>query len=97
MSIKPTAPGKGILRHLHKAQEQYLEGWLGAPAHIHHTARRMANPPIERPQSRKEFQQLLSCLGIDSSQTVLNEKVGFGVKTAHNGDRFIAKWDAHTE
>jgi uncharacterized membrane-anchored protein len=97
MSLKPTAPGKGILRHLHKAQEQYLEGWLGAPAHIHHTARRMANPPIERPQSRKEFQQLLSCLGIDSSQTVLNEKVGFGVKTAHNGDRLIAKWEAHTE
>jgi uncharacterized membrane-anchored protein len=97
MSLKPTAPGKGILRHLHKAQEQYLEGWLGAPAHIHHTARRMANPPIERPQSRKEFQQLLYCLGIDPSQAVLEEKVGFGVKTASNGDRLIAKWEAHTE
>jgi uncharacterized membrane-anchored protein len=97
MSLKPTAAGKGILRHLHKAQEQYLEGWLGAPAHIHHTARRMANPPIERPQSRKEFQQLLSCLGIDPSQTVLEEKVGFGVTTAPNGDRLIAKWEAHTE
>ena len=97
MSLKPTAPGKGILRHLHKAQEQYLEGWLGAPAHIHHTARRMANPPIERPQSRKEFQQLLSCLGIDPSQTVLEEKVGFGVTEAPNGDRLIAKWEAHTE
>jgi uncharacterized membrane-anchored protein len=97
MSLKPTAPGKGILRHLHKAQEQYLEGWLGAPAHIHHTARRMANPPIERPQSRKEFQQLLSCLGIESSQTVLEEKVGFGVTEAPNGDRLIAKWEAHTE
>ena len=97
MSIKPTAPGKGILRHLHKAQGQYLEGWLGAPAHIHHTARRMANPPIERPQSRKEFQQLLACLGIDPSQTVLEEKVGFGVTEAPNGDRLIAKWEAHTE
>jgi uncharacterized membrane-anchored protein len=97
MSLKPTTPGKGILRHLHKAQEQYLEGWLGAPAHIHHTARRMANPPIERPQSRKEFQQLLSCLGIDPSLTVLEEKVGFGVTTAPNGDRLIAKWEAHTE
>jgi len=97
MSLKLTAPGKGILRHLHKAQEKYLEGWLGAPAHIHHTARRMANPPIERPQSQKEFQQLLSCLGIDSSQTVLDERVGFGVTTAPNGDRLIAKWEAHTE
>ena len=86
-----------MLRHLHKAQEQYLEGWLGAPAHIHHTARRMANPPTERPQSRKEFQQLLTCLGIEPSETVLDEKVGFGVRTADNGDRLIAKWEAHTE
>lgn len=97
MSLKPTSPGKGVLQHLHKTQEQYLEGWLEAPAHIHHTARRMANPPIERPQSRKEFQQLLTCLNIDPSQTVLDEKVGFGVTTAPNGDRLIAKWEAHTE
>ena len=97
MSLKPTSQGKSILRHLHKTQEHYLEGWLRAPAHIHHTARRMANPPIERPQSRKEFQQLLTCLGIDSSKTVLDEKIGFGVKTAENGDRLIAKWEAHTE
>ncbi len=97
MSLKPTSPEKGILQHLHKAQEQYLEGWLTAPAHIHHTARRMANPALERPQSRKEFQQLLICLAIDSSQTVLDDKVGFGVKTAKNGDRLLAKWEAHTE
>ncbi len=97
MSLKPTSPEKSLLRNLHNAQEQYLEGWLNAPAHIHHTARRMANPPLERPQSRKEFQHLLSCLGIDPSQSVLEEKVGFGVKTAPNGDRLIAKWEAHTE
>ena len=97
MSLKPPSPGKDLLRNLHRSQDQYLEGWLKAPAHIHHTARRMANPPLERPQSRKEFQQLLICLGIDPSQTVLDEKVGFGVKTAQNGDRLIAKWEAHTE
>ena len=97
MSLKPTSQEKGLLRQLHNAQEQYLEGWLNAPAHIHHTARRMANPPIERPQSRKEFQQLLTCLGVEPSLTVLEEKVGFGVKTAENGDRLIAKWEAHTE
>ena len=79
MSLKPTSPGKGLLGQLHKNQEKYLEGWLDAPAHIHHTAHRMANPTIERPQSRKEFQQLLTCLGIEPSQTVLEEKVGFGV------------------
>ncbi len=97
MSLKPTAQEKGILHHLHKTQEQYLEGWLNAPAHIHHTARRMANPAIERPQSRKEFQQLLTCLGIEPAQTVLDEKAGFGVTSAPNGDRLIAKWEAHTE
>ncbi|MDH5426849.1 MAG: DUF3422 domain-containing protein [Nitrospirota bacterium] len=97
MPLKPPSTGKGILRHIHTAQEKYLEGWLKAPAHIHHTARRMANPAIERPQSRKEFQQLLSCLNIEDSETVLEEKVGFGVKTTPNGDRLIAKWEAHTE
>ena len=53
--------------------------------------------PTERPQCRKEFQQLLACLGIAPSQTVLEEKVGFGVTTASNGDRLLAKWEAHTE
>ncbi len=97
MSLKPTSPGKGLLRHLHKDQGKYLEGWLDAPAHIHHTAHRMANPSIERTQSRKEFQQLLTCLGIEPSQAVLEEKIGFGVTSAPNGDRLIAKWEAHTE
>jgi len=97
MSLKPTSPGKGILRQLHKSQEKYLERWLDAPAHIHHTAHRMANPSIERPQSRKEFQHLLTCLSIDPSQTVLEDKVGFGVTMGSNGDRLIARWEAHTE
>jgi len=99
MSLKPQAPvtGKGVLREMHKAQEKYLEGWLDVPAHVHHTAYRMANPPIERPQSRKEFQQLLACLDIEHSHTVLGEKVGFGVKTNSQGDRLIAVWEAHTE
>ncbi len=97
MSVKPGSPGKGILRQMHKAQEKYLEGWLDVPAHVHHTAYRMANPPIERPQSRKEFQQLLTCLEIDSSHTVLEDKMGFGVRTGTNGDRLIVSWEAHTE
>ncbi|MGD9852321.1 MAG: DUF3422 family protein [Nitrospirales bacterium] len=82
---------------MHKAQEKYLEGWVDVPAHLHHTAYRMANPPIERPQSRKEFQQLLTCLGIEPSQIMLEDKVGFGVKTGTQGDRLIAIWEAHTE
>lgn len=97
MSLKPTSPGKGLLRQLHKAQEKYFEGWVGTPAHIHHSAYRMANPSIERPQSRKEFEQLLTCLGIEKSNRVLEEKGGFGITTGSNGDRLIARWEAHTE
>ena len=97
MSLKPASPGKSLLGQLHKDRERYFERWLHAPAHIHHTAHRMANPTIERPQSRKEFQQLLDCLGIEPSETVLEEKIGFGVTRAANGDQLIAKWEAHTE
>ncbi len=97
MSLKPSSPGKSLLGQLHKDQERYWEQWLNAPAHIHHTAHRMANPAIERPQCRKEFQQLLTCLEIEPSQTVIEDKVGFGVKSSANGDLLLAKWEAHTE
>lgn len=97
MSLKPGSPGKGILRQMHKAQEKYLERCLDIPAHVHHAAYRMSNPSMERPQSRKEFQQLLACLEIGLSHTVLEDKVGFGVKTGTTGDQLIAIWEAHTE
>ena len=97
MSVKRTIQSKGILQELHKPFQKYVEGWLDVPAHLHHSAHRMANPPMERPQSRKEFQQLLQCLGIDQDNSVLEEKVGYGVTTAPNGDRLIAIWEAHTE
>ncbi len=97
MSLKPPAPEKGVLRQLHKPPQKYVEGWVDAPAHIHHTAYRMANPAIERPQSRKEFQELLHGLGIKKPDIVVEDKVGFGVATAANGDRLIAIWEAHTE
>lgn len=82
---------------MHKAQEKYLERCLDIPAHVHHAAYRMSNPSMERPQSRKEFQQLLACLEIGLSHTVLEDKVGFGVKTGTTGDQLIAIWEAHTE
>lgn len=97
MSLKPSSPGKGVLRQMHRAQEKYLERCLDVPAHLHHTAYRMSNPSIERPKSRKEFQQLLACLGIESSLAFLEDKAGFGIKTGPNGDRLIAIWEAHTE
>ena len=97
MSLKPLIPEKDTLRQLHKPPQKYVEGWLDSPAHIHHTAHRMANPALERPQTRKEFQELLHCLGIKKSDTVLEKKEGYGVGTASNGDRLIAIWEAHTE
>ena len=67
------------------------------PAHIHHVAHRLANPPLDRPQSRQEFQQLLQCLDIQEEHTVIHEKFGYGAKVAANGDRLLVTWEAHTE
>lgn len=97
MSIKPQAPEHGFLRQLHEPRKKYLGEWLAAPAHIHHTAHRMANPPTERPQSRLEFKELLDCFVVPEEQRVLDEKFGYGVRTAENGDRLVIAWEAHTE
>ena len=85
------------MHQLHAPTKKYLEEWLDVPAHIHHVAHRMANPPTERPQSRIEFQHLLQCFDIPEGQTVLQEKFGYGVRTAQNGDRLLLAWEAHTE
>lgn len=85
----------GFLNRIHKSNKQYLPQWLGVPAHIHHVAYRMANPPVERPNSRREFQHLLQAL--DISEGAIEEKFGYGFKTASNGDRLVVVWEAHTE
>ena len=97
MSLKPQPSKGGYLRQLHEATKTYLADWLDAPAHIHHIAHRMANPPLERPQSRREFKELLDCFHIPEEQTVLYDKFGFGVLIAENGDRLVVSWEAHTE
>jgi hypothetical protein len=74
-----------------------LEECLDVPAHIHHVAHRMANPPVERPRSREEFGQILQSLEIPAATSVLHDKFGYGVRTASSGDRLIMVWDAHTE
>ena len=86
---------QGFLNRIHQSSKQYLPQWLGVPAHIHHVAHRMANPPIERPNSRREFQHLLQAL--DITEGALEEKFGYGFKTAPNGDRLVVVWEAHTE
>jgi uncharacterized membrane-anchored protein len=57
----------------------------------------MANPPLERPQSRKEFQALLEALEIPKEQAVISNKFGYGARVAANGDRLLVTWEAHTE
>ena len=97
MSAKKLVSTHGFLRSLHEPTKKYLEEWLDVPAHIHHVAHRMANPPLDRPQSRQEFQQLLQCLDIPEEHTVIHEKFGHGAKVAANGDRLLVTWEAHTE
>ena len=97
MSAKKLASTHGFLKHLHEPTKKYLEEWLDVPAHIHHVAHQMANPPLDRPQSRQEFQQLLQCLDIPEEHTVIHEKFGHGAKVAPNGDRLLVTWEAHTE
>ena len=97
MSLDLPTPEHGFLRKVHEPTQKYLEEWFDVPAHIHHVAHRMANPPIERPQSRREFQALLNCFDVPEENTVLAEKFGHGVRVAPNGDRLLLTWEAHTE
>ena len=98
MSLKPPIrERRGFLRQLHEPTKKYLEEWFDAPAHIHHIAHRMSNPPIERPQSRQEFQHILQSFEIHEENSVIHEKFGYGVRIADNGDRLIVAWEAHTE
>lgn len=87
----------GLLQKIHEPSKRYLEEWIGVPAHIHHVAYRMANPPLERPQSRKEFNQLLQCMQFPEENCVVSDKFGYGVRVAPNGDRLLLVWEAHTE
>lgn len=82
---------------MHEPNQKYLEEWFDVPAHIHHVAHRMANPPSERRQSRREFAALLECLEIPEEHTVLGEKFGYGARVGANGDRLLVTWEAHTE
>ena len=97
MNLNPQAGKHAHLRQIHEPSKKYLGEWLDAPAHIHHIAHRMANPPLERPQSRREFKDLLDCFQVPEEQSVIYEKFGYGARTAENGDRLVIAWEAHTE
>ncbi|WP_447976947.1 DUF3422 family protein [Candidatus Nitrospira bockiana] len=91
------ADEEDFLRRLHERPHRNVEEWLEAPAHVHHVAYRMANPPLDRPKSREEFQHLLTCLDIPPTAAVVHDKFGYGVKTDAGGDRLVVVWEAHTE
>lgn len=98
-SVKGQQPAREqpFLRRIHEPAKKYLKEWLDVPAHVHHVAHRMANPPIERPLSRNEFQQLLQCFEVTDENTFVSESFGYGVRIEANGDRLVLVWEAHTE
>ncbi len=86
-----------FFRRVHYQPKKILDEFLDVPAHIHHVAHHMANPPIERPQSQDEFRYVLQCLEIADDDAVIDEKFGYGVRSETNGDRLVVVWEAHTE
>ena len=86
-----------FFHQVHHQPKELLNEVLGVPAHIHHIAHHMANPPIERAQSQDEFRYVLQCLEIADDDAVIEEKFGCGVKSTDNGDQLIVVWEAHTE
>ena len=86
-----------FFHRVHHQPKKLLNELVGVPAHIHHVAHHMANPPIERPQSEDEFRYVLQCIEIADEDAVIEEKFGYGVRTANNGDRLVVVWEAHTE
>jgi uncharacterized membrane-anchored protein len=96
-SPAPQSGTDALLRKLHERPQIPLTDWLRTPAHVHYKAFRMADPPIQRPASRLEFQSLLGTLKIPDETSALRETFGYGVKETESGDRLIVIWQAHTE
>jgi uncharacterized membrane-anchored protein len=98
MNPNPRQTGAdALIKKLHERPQMPLGDWLGAPAHVHYKAFRMADPPAQRKASGEEFRSCLTAFGVPQSSTVLHETFGYGVKEAGNGERLIIVWQAHTE
>jgi uncharacterized membrane-anchored protein len=85
------------IQRLHVRPKKYLEEWLDFPAHVHHAAYRMSDPPRDRPRSRREFVGVLRQLAIAEANCAVADKFGYGARVEENGDRLIIVWEAHTE
>lgn len=70
---------------------------LSVPAHMHHTAYLMRDPPAESRQAHAAFERTLAALGIPPERAVRTHRSGYGVLDHESGDRLIVRWQLHTE
>jgi uncharacterized membrane-anchored protein len=74
-----------------------FERLLSAPAHVHHTAYLMKDPPSESRAARAAFTRTLGALGIGPDRSVSTDRFGYGVVQHETGDRLVVRWQLHTE
>jgi uncharacterized membrane-anchored protein len=70
---------------------------LSVPAHVHHTAHLMKDPPSESRAAREAFARTLAALGMGPDRSVVTDRFGYGVLQHDTGDRLIVRWQLHTE
>lgn len=70
---------------------------LSVPAHLHHTAYLMKDPPSESREAHAGFERTLASLGIAPERAVRTHRSGYGVLHHDTGDRLIVRWQLHTE
>jgi hypothetical protein len=57
-----------------------FERLVSVPAHVHHTAYLMKDPPSESRAAREAFTRTLAALGIEPDRSVATEPDGKGVQ-----------------
>src|SRR6202162_1230441 len=67
------------------------------PAHIHHVAYPMEDPPAEGPLARAEFRTVLAYFEISSADITEGPRAGLGVRKYPSGDVLLIVWRLHTE
>ncbi|MFI5304593.1 MAG: DUF3422 family protein [Nitrospiria bacterium] len=70
---------------------------INIPAHIHHVAYLMKDPPHDSPLAKEEFNQILSYFEVDQDHIIMEKRMGLGVKVYPNGDKLLLFWRLHTE
>ncbi|MFZ5862028.1 MAG: DUF3422 family protein [Nitrospirota bacterium] len=70
---------------------------LSVPAHVHHSAHLMKDPPAESRAAREAFTRTVSTLGVSPDRVVSTDRFGYGLLQHEGGDRLIVRWQLHTE